>query len=173
MNFQLYILSTLCLLMLACTNDQPTTPPINPTQLKEALIERNINSVKNEQQQIENYIKKFKLNPTKTGTGLHYQIIKEGSGETATEGKTAIITYDVTLLNGTLCYSTNENGAEEFKVGKDYAESGLHEAITYLKKGDKAIVIIPSYLAHGLAGDFNKIPMRSTIIYTLELIDIK
>lgn len=173
MNFKLYKLLTLFLLIVACRNEQSPSPINNSNQLKEILIERNINAVKKEQQQIENYIKKHKLNPIKTGTGLHYQLIKEGDGEKAIEEQVVVISYEVTLLNGTLCYSTKEKEPEEFKVGKDNVESGLHEAITYLKKGDKAIIIIPSYLAHGLAGDFNKIPMRSTIIYTLELIDIK
>ena len=173
MNFTNTIkLLTLFILIVACGEEQ-THQPINPNQLKEVLIERNINAVKKEQQQIDGYIKRHKLNPIKTGTGLHYQLIKEGEGEKAVEGQVAVISYEVTLLDGTQCYSTKEKGPEEFKVGKDNVESGLHEAITYLKKGDKAIVIIPSYLAHGLAGDFNKIPVRSTIIYTLELIEVK
>ncbi|MBW6482876.1 MAG: FKBP-type peptidyl-prolyl cis-trans isomerase [Vicingaceae bacterium] len=173
MNLKKIIYFLFLILLVACENEQNNYPVIDANQLKEALIERNINAVKKEQQQIEQYIKKHQLNPLKTGTGLHYQLIKQGEGEKAVEGQVAVISYEVTLLDGTQCYSTKEKGPEEFKVGKDNVESGLHEAITYLKKGDKAIVIIPSYLAHGLAGDFNKIPVRSTIIYTLELIEVK
>jgi len=172
-NLKKIIYFLFLILLVACENEQNNYPVIDANQLKEALIERNINAVKKEQQQIEQYIKKHQLNPLKTGTGLHYQLIKQGEGEKAVEGQVAVISYEVTLLDGTQCYSTKEKGPEEFKVGKDNVESGLHEAITYLKKGDKAIVIIPSYLAHGLAGDFNKIPVRSTIIYTLELIEVK
>ena len=60
-----------------------------------------------------------------------------------------------------------------FLVCRDEVESGLHEAIQYLKVGDKAKVIIPSHLAHGIAGDFEKIPPRSTIIYDIHLIAVK
>lgn len=165
-----YIL--ISLLLLACEGE-PAAPPLNMHEVKEVLIEANIKAVKKEQQQIESYVKRRQLNTIKTGTGLQYQIITEGTGEKPTQGQIAVIAYEVTLLDGTICYSTKEKGPEEFKVGKDNVESGLHEAITYLKEGDKAIVIIPSYLAHGLAGDFNKIPIRSTIIYTLELIEVK
>lgn len=148
-------------------------PVLNSFQIKEALIEQNISAVKKEQQQIDNYLKINKLTSIKTATGLRYQIIQEGDGKTAVEGQIAVISYQVTLLDGTVCYSTKENGPEEFTVGKDNVESGLHEAITYLKEGDKAIIIIPSYLAHGLSGDLKKIPIRSTIIYNLELIAVK
>ena len=67
----------------------------------------------------------------------------------------------------------SKNKVEEFIVGKDYVESGLHEGIAFMNAGDKALIIIPSYLAHGLAGDLKKIPFRSTIVYDVELVAIK
>ena len=70
-------------------------------------------------------------------------------------------------------YSSKEDGPRSFMIGQDNVETGLHEAVTYLKLGDKAHVILPSHLAHGLTGDNNKIPPRSTVIYNLELIGLK
>ena len=52
----------------------------------------------------------------------------------------------------------------------DYIESGLHEGISYMKEGDRAKIIIPSYLAHGLIGDLDKMPPLATIIYDIRLI---
>jgi FKBP-type peptidyl-prolyl cis-trans isomerase FkpA len=39
--------------------------------------------------------------------------------------------------------------------------------------GDKAILILPSHLAHGLVGDENKIPPKASVIYELELLSLK
>ncbi len=158
--------------LLSCEEEKNIETP-DPKQVKEALIEANKQAVEKEQRQINGYIERRKLDVISTGTGVHYQIIKKGEGEKAIEGKKAVVSYEVSLIDGTLVYSTKEKGPEEFTIGKDNVETGLHEAITYLHVGDKAIIIIPSYLAHGLAGDFDKIPVRSTIIYNLELIAIK
>ena len=83
-----------------------------------------------------------------------------------------MIKYNVTLLDGTECYSTDDE-VEEFIVDKDYVEAGLHEGIQFMSPGDKAILILPSHLAHGLAGDLKKIPFRSSIVYDIELIAVK
>jgi FKBP-type peptidyl-prolyl cis-trans isomerase len=56
-------------------------------------------------------------------------------------------------------------------VDFDQVESGLHEGIKYMKKGEKARLILPPHLAHGLIGDMNKIPMNATLIYDIQVID--
>jgi FKBP-type peptidyl-prolyl cis-trans isomerase FkpA len=55
----------------------------------------------------------------------------------------------------------------------DNVESGLHEGILYMNEGSKALLVIPSHLAHGLVGDMNKIPPKSTIVYDIELLELK
>jgi FKBP-type peptidyl-prolyl cis-trans isomerase len=42
-----------------------------------------------------------------------------------------------------------------------------------MKMGDRAKLIIPSHLAHGLVGDLNKIPPLTTIVVDIHLIDLK
>jgi FKBP-type peptidyl-prolyl cis-trans isomerase len=54
----------------------------------------------------------------------------------------------------------------------DNVENGLHEAIQYLRVGDKAKIILPSYLAHGLTGDSDKIPPMASVLYDIELVEI-
>ena len=58
-------------------------------------------------------------------------------------------------------------------LGSGGVESGLEEGILLLKLGDKARFIIPSYLAHGLSGDQDKIPPKATLIYTIKIIDLE
>jgi FKBP-type peptidyl-prolyl cis-trans isomerase len=54
-------------------------------------------------------------------------------------------------------------------VGHDDIESGIHKGLQYLKRGDKAILLIPSPLAHGLLGDMKKIPPQMPIVYEVQL----
>jgi len=81
-----------------------------------------------------------------------------------------LIEHSISLLNGRACYRTKLGEPESFFVEQDDVESGLHEGIQQLSVGDSALVIIPSHLAHGLAGDLDQIPMRSTIIYNIRLL---
>ncbi len=165
------LLVIVVLLLFSCAGDQKGMPEISAADLQEKLLQANINAASIESKQIKAYVKKELPNAIQTKTGLSYSIIKDQVGEVAQTGDLVALTYSVKLLDGTLCYSTS-NGPEEFVVGKDNVESGLHEGITYLSKGDKAIFVIPSHLAHGLTGDFKKIPIRSTIVYDLEVVDI-
>jgi FKBP-type peptidyl-prolyl cis-trans isomerase len=162
--------------LISCQSDKKNKTSLNnlsEKEIKEKLIEANKIAAQKESIQIDGYVSRRKLDVTKTGTGLRYFIYHEGKGEKAENGKIAVVKYEVSLIDGTVCYSTKEKGTEEFIIGKDNVESGLHEGITYMRVGDKAKIIIPSYLAHGLAGDFKKIPVRSTIIYDIELIALK
>jgi len=154
-------------------SDEPKPKPIDMAKMQDMLIEANKKSIQKESQQIDNYIKELNYQFVETGTGLRYYIYEKGTGEKAENQKMAVVDYEVYLLNGTLCYSTKEKGAEEFLIGKDNVESGLHEAINYMRIGDKAKVILPSHLAHGLAGDFKEIPPKSTVVYDVRLKALK
>jgi len=169
MKSTLYIIIILCA---SCSRDIEKQQPINTQKLQEQLLQANINATTLESQQIDSYVKSKNLNMIKTPTGLRYEIYEDQEGVAIINNQRAVVKYTVTLLNGTECYATKDN-AEEFIVGKDNVESGLHEGITYMSVGDKAIIIIPSHLAHGLAGDSKKIPIRATIIYDVELVAIR
>ncbi|MCB0402278.1 MAG: FKBP-type peptidyl-prolyl cis-trans isomerase [Flavobacteriales bacterium] len=159
--------------LFSCTEDaNQHVPEIPAAELKKHLIEVNKEVTQLESNQIDAYVKRRSLNVVKTETGLRYEIYNDVEGPLIREGQKAVVNYKVSLIDGTECYNTNDT-SEVFVVGKDNVESGLHEGITYLSKGDQAIIVIPSHLAHGLAGDFKKIPIRSTIIYDIELVDIQ
>ena len=172
MKYFFYIL-VLTVLFFGCSDDPKPQPQLSMAEIQEALLDANINAAKLESEQIDSYVKEKELNVIKTGTGLRYVIYKKGEGIVVPEGNSKVaISYSITLLDGTACYST-EGNPEELIIGKSYAESGLQEALTYMKEGDKATVIIPSHLAHGLAGDLKKIPIRATIVYDVEVVKVK
>lgn len=109
-------------------------------------------------------------NMTTSESGLRYMIYhKEDSSFYAKAGMYAHVSFEIKLLDGTVCYSTDEGETESFLIEKDDVESGIHEGIKYMKEGEKAKFILPSHLAHGLIGDRNKIPMLSTLIYDIHL----
>jgi FKBP-type peptidyl-prolyl cis-trans isomerase len=83
------------------------------------------------------------------------------------------VNYTISLLDGTVCYSSVKDGSKDFKVEGDNIESGLHEAVLLMHTGDKAKFILPSYMANGLQGDNDKIPPMSAILVDLELLEVK
>ncbi|HVA97909.1 MAG TPA: FKBP-type peptidyl-prolyl cis-trans isomerase, partial [Bacteroidia bacterium] len=72
-----------------------------------------------------------------------------------------------------LCYSSDTEGLKSFLIGEDQVETGLHEAIQLMHVGDKALFIIPSFLAAGMVGDKEKIPPKATVVYEIELVSLK
>ncbi len=140
---------------------------------QEDLINANRKLVGKDAEEIKDYLRENNLEMTETNTGLWYNIEKEGAGPMAKKGDIAKIAYKIALLDGTLCYSSDSLGLKEFKIGQGGVESGLEEGILLLNKGAKARFILPPHRAHGLVGDDDKIPAHSTIIYDVELVDLK
>jgi FKBP-type peptidyl-prolyl cis-trans isomerase len=138
-----------------------------------ALVEKNKKAVLLEQRDIENYVRRQGLKTVQTGSGLNYQLIVDAQGTNAESGQEVLVEHEVQLLNGKVCYSSKDSGPESFVVEMDHVESGLHEGIQYMSPGDSAVLIIPSHLAHGLVGDMEKIPMRSTIVYHIKLLAVR
>ncbi|PLX11282.1 MAG: hypothetical protein C0594_03890 [Marinilabiliales bacterium] len=58
-------------------------------------------------------------------------------------------------------------------MSKSNVISGLEEGISMMREGEKARFIIPPYLAWGLLGDEDKVPMRSIVVYDVELISVE
>ena len=138
--------------------------------VEEPLIKANRQAVKVEDQQIEEFLSRYKWEMTETGSGLRYAIYHHGNGEKAVPGKIAVLNYSVRLITGDEIYNSATDGRKEFMIGKGGVESGLEEGILLLRVGDKAKFIIPSHLGFGLLGDQNLVPPKSTLIYDLELI---
>lgn len=173
---ELFILGFLFILLVqACGGRNNKTSKIsNPADVQESLINSNKMLVKKESDEIDKYAETHHLKMKTTGTGLRYLIYKSGIiKQQATKGKYARVNYKISLLNGQECYSSEKSGSKEFLIGEDQIESGLHEAILLMNVSDKAIFILPSHLAHGMMGDGDKIPPRSSVVYEIELLSLK
>lgn len=163
----------LLLLFVSCKNNKPEfTNTLSQSEVTENLVDANKAAIDAEDLQIENLILRKNWTMKKSPTGLRYSIISDEKSAKAVVGMYARINYSVKLIDGSEVYSSSELGAKEFRIGSGGVESGLEEAILLMRVGDKADFIIPSYLAHGLAGDQNKIPAKSTLIYHVELLEL-
>lgn len=149
-----------------------TTSPQQP-QLKESLEKVNRYLVNNEEEEIENYVARHQLDMTSTGTGLRYQVIQTGIGDSIREGQEVTMDYVLNNIMGDVIYSSENDGVKSFVVGHGDVESGLDEAVRLLKKGAVAKLIIPSHLGYGLLGDQKDIPERATLIYTVKILEVK
>ena len=110
---------------------------------------------------------------TKSESGLRFMKYCVGSGEVvAQQGQEAIVRVKIELLDGSLCYETAKDEVERVIIAKSEKETGIHEALQLMRKGDKAKIILPSYLGHGLLGDRMKIPPQSVLYIDIQLIDL-
>lgn len=109
-------------------------------------------------------------NMVTTGSGLRYEILEHGEGDSIRAGDRAEIEYEIRQLDGTLCTKTESDEYEEFDVDKSEIESGIQEGIKYLCVGDRARFIMPSHLAHGLVGDMNKIPPLTILLVEIKVL---
>ena len=143
----------------------------NNKQQKDSLEKLNRTLVSKEKEAINEYISNSGYDFVKTGTGLCYHIINQGDGELIRTGDIIAMDYELRLLKGDMVYSSDESGRKVFVVGHGGVESGLEEAVLHLHRGDEAEIIIPSHLAYGLAGDGDRIPIRSTLVYKVKVIE--
>lgn len=154
-------------------NEKENSSKDQNKSVNEALEKANKYLIRTESEDIENYIRRHQFEMEETGSGLRYMFIEKGNGKKAETGKTVVLDYTVKLLTGDVIYSSDINGQKIFKIGKGDVESGLEEALQFLRAGDKVKLILPAHLAYGLLGDNNKIPPRSTLIYDVEVVEIK
>lgn len=138
----------------------------------DGMIRFNRYKLKTEDQQIEDMIHRYQWNMTTTHTGLRYLIYRKGNGLPAQSGREVELDYTVRLLNGKLIYSSDSTGPKRFVVGYGGVEAGLEEGLLLMRKGDKAKLIIPSYLAFGLIGDGALVPPGAALLYDLELKEV-
>jgi len=110
----------------------------------------------------------------KTESGLRYQIIQKGSGTQASQGKEISVHYKGQLPDGRVFDSSYDRKQPiDFTVGIGQVIKGWDEGLQLLQVGDKARLVIPSHLAYGSQGAGGVIPPDATLIFDVELMDVK
>lgn len=110
----------------------------------------------------------------KTQSGLRYQFIQRGNGKKAEIGKTVSVHYSGQLPDGKVFDSSYPRKKPiEFPLGQGNVIEGWDEGIALLCVGDKARFVIPSHLGYGARGAGGAIPPNATLIFDVELMDVK
>jgi len=165
------------LLIISCGRKYNTQLPqqdiVNIGHLRnEIYITVNRELVEEDSERIRMFVEDNGWQMNTTASGLWYTILHAGAGEKAETGKVATLEYTISLLDSTVCYSSDQYGHLVFVLGRGGLEQGLEEGVLLLRVGDKARMVIPPHLAHGLTGDGDCIPQRATIIYEVELVGL-
>ncbi len=108
-----------------------------------------------------------------TASGLKYSILKTGNGAIPSDGDIVSIHYIAKLEDGTIIDDTYERDAPlTFHLGKGHVIRGWEEGLMLMSQGGKAEFVVPPHLAYGEKG-FDKIPPNSTVIFKIELLEVK
>ncbi len=106
---------------------------------------------------------------------LKKEIIKEGEGERVVErGNTIIVHYTGMFEDGSKFDSSlDRNDPFSFSVGVGQVIEGWDKGVIGMRIGEKSKLTIPSSMGYGDAGVPGAIPPKSTLIFEIELLDIK
>jgi FKBP-type peptidyl-prolyl cis-trans isomerase FkpA len=108
----------------------------------------------------------------KTASGMVYKSIKDGKGKSPTAASTVEVNYRGTLPNGKEFDSSYKR-----KQSIQFPLMGVipcwTEGVQKMKVGGKAKLVCPPELAYGSAGAGQDVPPNATLIFEVELLDVK
>jgi FKBP-type peptidyl-prolyl cis-trans isomerase len=170
-QFALFILSVVLMSCNGCSEKKDSTQ-VDYADVQNKLIKDAKKEHEKEIKAIEKFVQEKKWPMQETKSGLRYWIYENGSGNVAKENDVVTISYTITLLDDTQCYTTTDANPKQFVVGRDNVETGLHEALSLMHVGDRGKFVLPSHLAFGFTGDSGKIPQNASVVYDIHLIKI-
>jgi FKBP-type peptidyl-prolyl cis-trans isomerase len=107
-------------------------------------------------------------------SGLIWVPRRAGEGPLPKIGDEVLVHYQGSLLDGTIFDSSYErNEPLSFRVGIGDVILGWDEAFMQMRQGEKRTLILPHWLAYGVNGREPRIPPRATLVFDVELLEIK
>ena len=115
---------------------------------------------------------------TTTPSGLKIEEVKVGTGDVAVAGKNVTVHYTGWLTDGVIQgkkFDSSKDRGEPFvfPLGKGHVIKGWDEGVAGMKVGGKRTLIIPADLAYGARGAGGVIPPNATLVFEVELLDVK
>jgi FKBP-type peptidyl-prolyl cis-trans isomerase len=111
---------------------------------------------------------------TKTESGLEYKEIVPGTGSSPEKGQMVHVEYTGWLEDGTMFDSSYKTPSTfSFPLGKGRVIKGWDEGLATMKVGGTRLLRIPGDLAYGKRGSPPTIPADATLLFQVELKEIK
>jgi len=112
--------------------------------------------------------------PTTTKSGLQIDELKPGAGATAVSGKRVTVHYVGTLTNGSKFDSSRDrNEGFSFRLGAGEVIKGWDEGVAGMQIGQVRKLTIPASLGYGAAGYPPVIPANATLVFEVELLEVR
>jgi len=106
--------------------------------------------------------------------GMKVEVLQQGTGEPAKAGNTVTVNYVGTLEDGTKFDSSIDRGQPfSLTLGQNSVIQGWELGVTGMKVGEKRKLTIPSELAYGPQGAGTIIPPNATLIFEIDMLEIK
>ncbi len=109
-----------------------------------------------------------------TDSGLKYDDLTEGGGNTAVAGKTVVVHYTGWLTDGSKFDSSlDRNQPFQFRLGAGQVIRGWDEGVQGMKEGGRRKLTIPANLGYGARGAGGVIPPNATLVFEVELLEVR
>ena len=109
-----------------------------------------------------------------TPSGLKYNDDKVGDGAAPRQGQRVSVHYTGWLTDGTKFDSSRDRGQPfQFTLGRGEVIKGWDEGVASMKVGGKRKLTIPPELGYGARGAGGAIPPNATLVFDVELLDVK
>ena len=109
-----------------------------------------------------------------TASGLVYEELTVGTGAEAASGQRVTVHYTGWLTNGTKFDSSKDRDDPfEFHLGQGQVIKGWDEGVAGMKVGGKRKLTIPPELGYGARGAGGVIPGNATLVFEVELLEVK
>ncbi len=104
-----------------------------------------------------------------TDSGLKYQDLKCGSGETVGRGDVVTVEYAVALEGE----EPFDSGTFPFELGTGAVVQGFDEGVVGMRVGGERRLIVPPELGYGPEGQPPQIPPDSTLVFDVKLLEVQ
>jgi len=153
MRSWLFFIGTI-LVFIACKKNESGCAPVSPDSESAAMAA---------------FCSDYGIDYTIDSNGIYYEIVDQGSGETATIDSLITVTYTASLLTGDIIDDRSDSALT--RPLKDFIE-GWRLAIPYIQEGGHIKMVVPSSLAYGCTGTQGLIPANSPLYFDVVLINV-